>query len=101
MKFPSLKLKKDHTPKLSSMRPPIFDVDSRWYKTLGMFFIALLVIMLVGFKLFYSVYYETYKTEGSAENYNSLIGVNRLNDAIDKRQNFLDKQIDLPRDPSI
>lgn len=101
MKLPTLKFKRDNNPKIDSLRPAIFDISSRWYKILGLFFVALTLILLVGFKLFRTVYYETYKTEVSSENYNSLIGVNKLKDVVAKRENFIKQKVDLPPDPSL
>ncbi|MEK7669497.1 MAG: hypothetical protein AAB350_02840 [Patescibacteria group bacterium] len=58
-------------------------------------------MILVGFKLFYSQYIEDYKKSTITENLDSLINVNKLKSVIEKRNNFINKEISLPPYPSI
>jgi len=100
MKFNFLKFKKDNSPSLESLKVEIFNVDKFWFMTLVLCFVILLVTALVGFKLFYSLYFESYKNS-AAENFGNLINVERLKSAVENRNNFINEQISLPRDPSI
>ena len=101
MKFIFLKLKRNSLPSLRSLRPPIFNTDLSWFVILGLCFTIFLTIALIGFKLLYSQYFESYKESKSTENYENLININRLKSTIDTRNNFINKQISLPRDPSL
>jgi len=100
MKFAFLKFKKNRLPSLKSLRPPIFDVDLFWFASLGLCLVILLATALVGFELLYSQYFETYKNSKPIENYSNLININRLKTAVRERNNFTNKEISLPRDPS-
>ena len=100
MKFTFLKFKKNNLPPLKSLRPQIFDVDTLWFASLGLFWIIFIIMAFVGFKLFYSQYSESYKTS-SLENSENIVNINGLNSAIEKRNVFLNEQVILPRDPSL
>jgi anionic cell wall polymer biosynthesis LytR-Cps2A-Psr (LCP) family protein len=101
MKFTFLKLKKKNLPPLQSLRPPIFNTNLSWFMTLSLCLVIFIITTLIGLKLFYSQYFETYKNEKSAVNYENLININRLKSTIEKRNEFTNKQISLPRDPSL
>ncbi|MFA6269615.1 MAG: hypothetical protein WC657_00165 [Candidatus Paceibacterota bacterium] len=101
MKFNLLKLKKKSVPTLKSLRANILDVDSYWLLSLGVFFVIFLVVTFIGLKLFYAQYFESYKKSGSVENYENLINVDKLKNAIEKRNVYINKEISLPRDPSM
>ncbi len=101
MNFDFLKLKKNSLPSLKSLRPPIFYTDLYWFVSLGVCFVIILIMILVGFKLFYSQYIEDYKKSTITENLDSLINVNKLKSVIEKRNNFINKEISLPPYPSI
>jgi len=101
MRFNFLKLKKNKQPSPKSLRPPVFNVDLLWFASLGMSLVIFLITAFVGFKLFYSQYFETYKESKSIENFESLINISRLKSAIEKRNEFINQQISLPKDPSL
>jgi len=101
MKFTFLKLKKNNLPPLKSLRPPIFDTNLFWFLSLGLCVVIFLITAFIGFKLLYSQYFESYKESKSPENYEELISINQLRDAINKRNEFINQQISLPRDPSL
>lgn len=101
MKFIFLKLKKKGLPNLKSLKPQIFDIDLFWFVGLGLFLIVVVITGLVGFKLFYSLYTESYKDTKSAENFKNIINIDKLNSAIEKRNNFINQEISVPKDPSI
>lgn len=101
MKFDFLKLKRDNTPSLRSLKPKIFDINLFWFSALGLCLIIFITASVIGFKLFYSQYSESYKNKRSPENFGNLINVNRLNSAIEKRNEFVNKEISLPADPSL
>jgi len=100
MKFTFLKFKKKGLPSLKSLQPQIFDVDLAWFGLLGLCLIILIITILVGFNLFYSQYFESYKQSGSIDVEN-IMNINKLKSAIDKRNTFINEQISLPRDPSL
>ena len=101
MKFTFLKPKKDNLPKLKSLRPGIFDIDSYWFLSLGLFLAIFIITALIGFKFFYSQYFETYKQSGNGEDFKNLIDINGLQIAIGKRTNFINATTTLPKDPSL
>jgi anionic cell wall polymer biosynthesis LytR-Cps2A-Psr (LCP) family protein len=100
MKFNFLKLKKNNLPSLKSLRPQIFDVDAFWFMGLGLCAGIVIVTVLVGFKLFYSQYFESYKTS-STENFESIMNIDKLKSSIQKRDNFINQPVSLSRDPSL
>lgn len=100
MKFLGINLTRKHVPKLASLRPPIFDVTSRWLLSLGVFFGILIMAGLIGAKFFYYGYSEGYKQE-VVNNQEDLINVERLKSTIEKRNLFIIEPVPLPRDPSL
>jgi hypothetical protein len=100
-KFNLLKLNKDKLPPLKSLRPKIFDVDLYWYASLGLVLVIFLITAFIGFKLFYSQYFETYKQSSSSQNFENLINIERLKSAIQKRSDLINKPISFPKDPSL
>lgn len=101
MKLNFLKFKKPSLPSLKSLRPQIFDVDLFWFVALGLFLIIFIITTLIGFKLFYSEYYESYKQIKSSENIENIMGIDKLKKAILKRNDFLNQKISLSKDPSM
>ncbi len=101
MKFTFLKLKKNRLPELKSLRPPIFDIEKFWFASLSVGFVILLVTAFIGFQFLYQQYFSTYKAQVSSENYESLINIDKLKDAILKRNNFVNQEFSLPKDPSL
>lgn len=100
MKFNFLKFKKDNLPSLESLKSEVFNVDKFWFMTLVLCFVILLITAMVGFKLFCFLYFESYKNS-APEDFGNMINVERLKSSIEKRKNFVNEQITLPRDPSI
>lgn len=100
MKFNFLKFKKDNSPSLESLKPKIFKADFFWFLSLGIFLIISVVTVFVGVKLFYSQYFESYK-KSTTEDSQNIINVARLNGAIEKRNEFINKEVSFPKDPSL
>jgi hypothetical protein len=101
MKFNFLKFGKKSLPTLKSLRPRIFDTDSFWFLSLGVSLIIFLIMALVGFRLFYSQYFESYKVSDSAKNVESLINIDKLKGALQKRSDFINKETPVSTDPSL
>jgi hypothetical protein len=101
MKFTFLKFKKNNPPSLKSLRPRVFDTDLFWYLSLGGCFLILIIMALVGFNLFYAQYFESYKNSAPSENFENIINVSKLKSAIEKRNEFINREVSLPRDPSL
>ncbi|KKR28237.1 MAG: hypothetical protein UT61_C0054G0009 [Candidatus Woesebacteria bacterium GW2011_GWA1_39_8] len=101
MKFSALKFRKNNGPSLSSLRPALFDVNSHWFVGLGIFFAILIITALIGLKLFYLVYSESYKKETPREVLENLVDINKLKNTIEKRNNFIIGTSTLPGDPSL
>jgi hypothetical protein len=99
--FNFLNFKKNNLPPLKSLRPPVFDTDFFWFVALGIAVVIFLITALIGFQFFYSQYFESYKQSQSAENYENLIDINKLKSTIEKRNEFLNQEIILPKDPSL
>ena len=101
MKFLTFKSKKDATPSLESLRPPLFDVDSAWVNCILVFFLVILIGAFVGFRFFYYEYNEDYKEESGEENFDNLINVDRLKNSIEKRNSLINQPTPAIRDPSV
>lgn len=101
MKIDFLKFKKPSLPSLKSLRPQIFNTDLFWFGALGVALFIFIVTGLIGFKLFYSQYFESYKNGQSTENIENTMNLNKLKNAILKRNNLINQEISLPRDPSM
>ena len=101
MKLNFLKFKKESLPDLKLLHPRIFDVNKFWFLALALFFGLVLIFGLVGFRLFYDQYFESFKELKPVNNFDDLININRINKAIEKRNEFVNKQISLPQDPSL
>jgi len=101
MKFIFSKFKRNKLLPLESLRPPIFDADLFWFLSLGLCLVIFVTATFIGFKLSYSQYFESYKESKSTENYESLININRLKSAIGERNDFVNQQTSLPKDPSL
>ena len=100
MKLTFLKFKKNENPSLSFLRPPVFNVRKYWAMTLGLSLLIFIVTALIGAKLFYIGYFETYKKQ-KTENYQNIINVKRIKSAVDKRNDFIKTEASLPIDPSL
>jgi anionic cell wall polymer biosynthesis LytR-Cps2A-Psr (LCP) family protein len=101
MKFTFLKFKKKSSPSLKSLQPQIFDTDLFWFKVLGLCLLILIITALIGFSFFYSQYFESYKKSESTEDVEKIMSISKLKGAIENRNIFINKQISLPRDPSL
>jgi hypothetical protein len=99
MKFNFLKQKKEHLPSLESLKPRTFDVNMFWFASLGLFLVASAIVVTIGAKILYSQYFESYK-KSVMINSENLINVNRLKSVIEKRNNFINNKISIPKDPS-
>lgn len=92
---------KNNLPSLKSLRPAIFDVDLFWFLSLGLGLVILIITGVIGGKLLYAQYFESYKKEGTQQNYGDVININRLKTAIRERTNFLDQPTPELPDPSL
>ena len=100
MKFNFLKFNKKNSPSPESLKPIIFKADLFWFLSLSIFLIISIVTIFIGAKFFYSQYFESYK-ESTIGDSKDLINVNRLKNTIENRNEFINKEISLPRDPSL
>ncbi len=102
MKFTFLKfIKRNNLPPLKSLRPQVFRTDFFWFMALALALAIFIITALIGFKLFYSQYFESYKQSKPDENLENLINIKRIKTAIEKRNSFINKEVSLPSDPSI
>ena len=101
MKFNFLKFKKNKKPSLESLRPKIFDTNLFWFLTLGLCLVIFIITFAVGLQLFYSQYFESYKKNKPIENSENIINISKLKSAVEKRNNFVNQETLLPRDPSL
>jgi hypothetical protein len=92
---------KNKKPLLKSARPPIFDTNFYWFASLILCFVVFIITAVVGFNLFYSQYYETYKKAEPVEDFGNLINVEELKSAVEKRNALINQKIPLSRDPSL
>lgn len=96
------KFKKTRSPSLKSLQPQIFNMDRLWFSALGVFLLILVITGLIGFWLFYSQYTESYKKETeSTGNFENIMHISKLRNAIEKRNNFINAEISVPKDPSL
>lgn len=98
--FKFFKFNHNSLPPLKSLRPLIFDTRRYWFLTLLLFFVIILATGAIGFYLFYSGYFESYKVEAPTEKFENLVNVPRLKAAIEKRQAFIAEEQPIPKDPS-
>lgn len=100
MRLNFLKFNKNNSPSLEGLKPVIFKADLFWFSSLGIFLAVSIITVFIGARLFYSQYFESYK-ESTTGDFKDIINVNRLKTAIEKRNEFINKEISLPRDPSL
>lgn len=99
MKLTFLKLNRDKSPSLKSLRPQLFNINLLWFICLGVILIILIIMALIGFNFFHYQYYEDYKNITPFES-TDLINIEKLKNVIEKRDGFINKEISLPPDPS-
>lgn len=95
------KFKRKKTLSFESVRPPIFNDAKYWTLILLVFFAILFATTIAGFKLFHSVYTESYKKDIPVISADEVISAKKLKSLIGKRQELLDQKITLPEDPSM
>jgi len=61
----------------------------------------ILVTSFIDFKLVYSQYFNDDKSLDSEQNIEKIMNIDLLKKAVDKRNNFINTENTLPRDPSI
>lgn len=101
MKIDFLKLKKKNLPRLQSLRPAVFSIESRWLFDLGVAFVILLTTFCVGFKFFSTVYFESYKESDAPHDFENLINAQRLENTVEKINYFLKAKLPATKDPSL
>ena len=100
MKLTFLKLNRDKSPSLKSLRPQLFNINLLWFICLGVILIMIIIMALIGFNFFHYQYFEDYKNITPSES-TDLINIEKLKNVIGKRDDFINKEISLPPDPSI
>lgn len=101
MKIPFLKKKKENTPKIETLREPIFDVDKKWQILLFSFFASMILLIIIGFWLAYSIYQGNYSENKETNTFKEIIKETRLKNAINLRDEFMNQEIVQIIDPSI
>jgi hypothetical protein len=101
MKFNFLKFKKQGPPSLLSLQPKVFNTDLFWFTSLGLFLFVFMITGFIGFKFFYSQYFESYKESVSIEDFENIMSISKLKNAIERRDNFIKQEISFTRDPSL
>ncbi len=99
MKFSFLKFNKDKIPPLSRVRPNLFNAYSRWTLLLLIFLLALVVSGFVSFKLFYSVYTESFKKDIKSSIPDNLIDTAKLSSVVKERSDFTNSTTTIPANP--
>lgn len=99
MKF--LKIKKNIVPSLKSLKPAIFNTDAYWDLSLGIFIVLAILIGTIGLRLFWRQYFENYSEFKFRENIEEVMNIGRLKSAVEERNEFLNKEIIIPRNPSL
>jgi hypothetical protein len=99
--FNFLKSKNKNIPSLKSLRPLLFDINFFWFLSLVLCSLVLVITFTIGFKLFYSQYFESYKQSSPTENIENIMKIDNLKNAIEQRNEFINQEISLPRDPSV
>lgn len=98
--FAFFKKNKNRSPSLKSLHSSVFNVEKFWFLSLGVTFFIIVFTALLGIQLAYPQYFESYKKNNQTEDNNNYINVDRLNRAIEKRNNLINQEIFLPKDPS-
>ncbi len=86
---------------LKKIRKPLFDINFYW--GISLFFVALIILITgaIGLNLFFYVYKEEYKTLNTSPNFSELINTKRLESLIEKRNSFINRETNIPSDPSL
>lgn len=100
MKFNFLNFKKDKTPALKSLKPRVFNANLFWFASLTTFFLIFIITAIVGLDLFYCQYSDE-DSEDFAENFEEVVNIKGLENAIGKRNAAINAETKLPRDPSL
>ncbi len=100
MKFLNFKFGKNKVPKLSSIKPVIFDVNQKWFILLALSSIIFIVTALVALNLFRMMYLETYKTTSAPEDINGLLNIDKLKSSIERRETSRTQAFEAPQDPA-
>lgn len=101
MKLNFLKnFKKEKSLSLKSLKSPLFSIDFFWFVCLGSISLLLFIMAAIGCKFFHYQYFEDYKNITTFES-TDLINVERLKSTIKKRNDFVNKEVSLPLDPSL
>ncbi len=92
---------KEKIPNLSSFKKHNFDVDKYWSYLIIIFFILTLVLGGIGGKYAYSIYSGSYISKNYSPDFSNLIKEVRLKTTIEQRQDFINQEFVVLRDPSI
>lgn len=93
-------LNKNKLPKIGTLRPPLFNAEKYWRLALLSFVVIFITTALIGLKFFHAVYFETYKEKIIIENPTSLLNLNNLKTAVDRRSAYILESPIIPPDPS-
>ena len=88
-------------PENSSLRPLIFNVNLYWFLILLCSLFVFIFGAALGFKLFSTLYLESYKKDSYGLNANNIVDLKRLERNIENRQKFITSPKEIPADPSI
>lgn len=101
MNFSFLKFNRNTMPQNSSLRPLIFNVNLYWFLILIISLLVFIFGAALGFKLFSTLYLESYKKDNSNLSANDVLDIKRLEKNIENRNKFLTSPREILPDPSI
>ncbi len=101
MKFSFLKFNRNMMPENSSLRPLIFNVNLYWFLILLTSLFIFIFAATLGFKLFSTLYLESYKKDTSNLTANDVLDIKRLEKNIENRNKFILSPREILTDPSM
>lgn len=84
---------------LGSLKPRSFDISKTWLWSIFIFVIILLLGAFIASKIFLTVYMKDYKLKTEPVNIEK-INVDELRRVVEARQNFINQEVVIPKDPS-
>lgn len=101
MNLSFLKFNRNAMPENSSLRPLIFNVNLYWFLILLASLFIFIFGAALGFKLFSTLYLESYKKDTSNLSASDLLDIKRLEINIENRNKFILSPRKIPTDPSL
>lgn len=85
---------------LNGLKPKSFNVSKTWLWSIFVFVLILVIGGLLSLRVFMTVYMKDYKLKNEPVNIEK-INTDELRRVVESRQNFINQEVVIPKDPSI